>query len=161
MKTLKKVLWTSAATMALTAFHHAYGAIIYDAPFRKYVAVFAILIILISWITYKTFLKHQSSLSAKFALWIFIIITALIPIGIIGLVEGGYNHLAKNILFFAGTSQATFNQLFPPPTYEIPTNILFETTGILQFFAGLIVLNYLLRYWKITKQASVNKQKER
>lgn len=53
------------------------------------------------------------------------------------LVEGGYNHVVKNIVYFAAGEETTW-QLFQPPLYdeheiEMPNDIFFEVTGILQF----------------------------
>lgn len=152
MKTLKKILWTSIAAMALTTFHHAYGAVIYEAPFRKHVAVIVVLVTLVMLIAYNRILKSRSPVSSRIALWVFLAVTVLMSIAGIGLFEGFYNHLMKNILFFSGMSPVTFNQFFPAPAYEIPNDFLFETTGILQFFAGMAPLFYLLKYRKINKQ---------
>ncbi len=66
----------------------------------------------------------------------------------IGFFEGGYNHLVKNILFFGGAHQATLHQLFPGPEYEMPNDLWFEVTGILQFFIGLWAAYYLFKTWR-------------
>ena len=59
-------------------------------------------------------------------------------VGLIGVFEGAYNHAMKLLLFFGGAAPATMHRLFPPPTYEMPSDVLVELTGVLQFVAGLI-----------------------
>ena len=86
----------------------------------------------------------------RISLWLFMTLTLIVPVGLIGLFEGGYNHLVKNVLFFGGASGATFERLFPPPAYEVPDNIWFEVTGILQFFVGLYAGYRLVRLWRNT-----------
>ncbi len=56
----------------------------------------------------------------------------MLSIWFIGLYEGVYNHLFKNLLFFAGVNGQTMASLFPPPMYEMPNDFLFELTGVLQ-----------------------------
>lgn len=82
---------------------------------------------------------------ARAARWLFNVVTALVPVGAIGIFEGGYNHLVKNVLFFGGVPPATFEQLFPPPVYEVPGDPWFEVTGVLQFALGLGAAVYLVR----------------
>lgn len=157
MKTFHKIFLSSIGIMVLTLIHHAYGAIIYEAPFRLHVAFFAIPVILILLLTYRIYRKRSSAVSGKIAFWIFMGVTILASISMIGLFEGGYNHLVKNLLFFGGTPQATLNQLFPPPTYEMPNDFWFEATGILQFFAGIYCIYYLVRFRRkdLKRQAKV------
>ncbi len=81
-------------------------------------------------------------------MWVFVILTLVVPIAAIGFFEGGYNHLLKNVLFFEGAHQATLDRLFPGPEYEMPNDLEFEATGILQFFIGLWATYYLFRLWR-------------
>ena len=54
------------------------------------------------------------------------------PFAMIGLYEGGYNHVLKNVLYFGGASPELLAALFPPPAYELPDSALFEVSGIAQ-----------------------------
>jgi peroxiredoxin len=69
------------------------------------------------------------------------------PVLGIGVFEGVYNHLAKNVLFFAGLPHHTLLSLFPPPTYELPNDFVFEVSGIAQIipaaFAGLAAVRFI------------------
>ena len=37
------------------------------------------------------------------------------------------------------------NRLFPPPTYEMPSDVFFEVTGVLQFLAAVVAARASLR----------------
>ncbi|MEL7586067.1 MAG: hypothetical protein AAGU19_05085 [Prolixibacteraceae bacterium] len=147
MKTLKLIYKASVGTMLLTLIHHVYGAVIYEATFRLHVAYVAIPVILLLIFTYRSSVNHSYTGKGKLALRFFLLTTILISVGAIGIFEGGYNHVLKNILFFCGTSRATFDLLYPP-IYELPDDFIFEATGILQFITGCIALYYLLKLRK-------------
>lgn len=148
MKNIQRFYLASLSTMILTIIHHGYGALIYEEPFRLHVAFIAIPVILILIITNRIYQKNHSSISGIISRRILIIVSLLVPTGLIGMFEGGYNHLVKNILFFGGMAPSQLIQLFPPPKYEMPNNFLFEVTGTLQFFLGIYTLYYLLKFMK-------------
>jgi hypothetical protein len=148
MKIFNKAFLSSLGTMVLTIVHHAYGALIYEAPFRLHVVFFAIPVIIVLLLAQRIHRWRSQSRLARTAFWTFILLTLCIPVGLIGFFEGGYNHLLKNILYFGGMSQPGLNRLFPAPTYEMPDNFWFEATGVLQFFTAVYCLYYLIRYWK-------------
>lgn len=153
MKSFKKLFWSSIGIMVLTLIHHVYGALIYEEPFRLHVAYFAVPVILVLWATARVWQVRPESLHGKVSLGIFMILTAVVAAGMFGLYEGGYNHLLKNTLFFGGAPQETLTRLFPPPKYEMPNDFLFESTGTLQFFAGVYTVYCGVRFWR-TKPAA-------
>jgi len=125
--------------LVLTAVHHLYGAEIYGTPWRAHIvhpAMAALVVILAG-----LYLSHRyrGTRVGQVSRWIAIGVTVLIPVAWIGLFEGGYNHVVKNILYFAGASAASMKTLFPPPTYEMPDNWVFEITGVLQFVLALVL----------------------
>jgi hypothetical protein len=63
----------------------------------------------------------------------------------LGLFEGGYNHVLKDVLYFGGASPATMTRLSPPPTYEVPNHAFFESTGVLQLIGGAVTARELYR----------------
>ncbi|AYD48335.1 hypothetical protein [Arachidicoccus soli] len=139
---LGRSLLTTGAVYVLTAFHHYYGAVLYQSPWRKDVVwqggiifLFCLLLLYL----YKRFQK-------KLYLMLYLLISFLVFGFAIGIVEGAYNHVLKNIFYFAGMNIGTWRKLFPAPAYEIPDNWLFETTGILQCVIGIIQVRYL---WKV------------
>ena len=136
MKNIKKVRVWSVGTMVLTLIHHAYGAAIYDEPFRLHVAIYAIPVIVVLLASYAGFEKVKNLTRKKILLATFIVVTLVVPTLAIGVYEGGYNHLVKNILYFSGTSTAILDQLYPS-IYELPNDLVFELTGMAQFFGGI------------------------
>ena len=42
----------------------------------------------------------------------------------------------------------SLERLFPPPTYEMPDDLWFEVTGVLQFLLALWAAYYLFRLWR-------------
>ncbi|MEN7551786.1 hypothetical protein AAG747_27975 [Rapidithrix thailandica] len=113
---------------------------------------FALPIIVILGITYQIFQKQPSTVSGKVAIGIFLTVTLLASIGMIGLYEGGYNHLLKNILYYGGMSQNALKQFFPPPTYEMPNDFWFEFSGILQFFTGIYAIFSLKTFRRLRRR---------
>jgi hypothetical protein len=148
MKTATKMLLASAGVLILTVFHHVYGAALYATPWRHHVAVLVLPVLLVLIFAYGVHQRQPQTWFGRASLWLFIVLTLLVPVGLIGLFEGGYNHLVKNMLYFGGVSRATFDQLFPAPRYEMPDDLWFEVTGVLQFFVGLWTAYYLSRLWR-------------
>src|SRR5688572_15657766 len=99
MKPLKLLLLFSLGTLVLTIVHHAYGAIIYKDGFRLHVSIIAVPIILVLIVVYRAFNRYQDGLRKRRGFLVLVILITVIPIGAIGMYEGGYNHLVKNILY--------------------------------------------------------------
>lgn len=89
----------------------------------------------------------RRNLFGRFMLWLNTGIIVIVPATAIGVMEGGYNHLLKTIVYFAGGVEH-YRQLFPAPPYEVPSDWFFEVTGILQFplgaWAGILALSLVL-----------------
>ena len=81
----------------------------------------------------------------EIAFWVFTVVVLVVPVALIGLFEGAYNHALKNALYFAGTSSTLMNRLFPPPTYELPNDVFFEATGVMQAVLGSITAGLFYR----------------
>jgi hypothetical protein len=141
---LKMTMLWSAGTMVMTLVHHLYGAIIYDEPFRLHVAIFAIPVIVVLLGTYAGYEKVSNILLKKIFLVIFFTVSILFSVAAIGLYEGGYNHVIKNILYFGGISTEILDQIYPS-VYELPNDFVFELTGIAQFVTGLLCGFEILR----------------
>jgi protein-S-isoprenylcysteine O-methyltransferase Ste14 len=141
-------LTASVGAIVLTVIHHLYGATLYDAPFRQHVAFGIPPVLLVLALAYWVHRRHPLTSLGSVSLWVFMAVTLIVPVGMIGLIEGGYNHLVKNVLYFGGASRTTLGRLFPPPAYEMPNDLWFEVTGILQFFVGLYAGYCLVRLWR-------------
>jgi peroxiredoxin len=116
------------AVLALTTLHHVYGAIRYQTPFRLHIVVVAAIVAGLVVAAHALFARRPSSAR----LLTLAAATLLFPVVGIGLFEGGYNHALKNALFFADAPERLLLTLFPPPTYELPNDLFFELTGVLQ-----------------------------
>ncbi len=55
----------------------------------------------------------------------------------LGLYEGGYNHVLKNLAVMAHLPAAVVTAMFPPSVYEPPGDWFFELSGVLQLPLGL------------------------
>lgn len=143
MRTATKTLLASGSTLVLTVIHHVYGAAIYATPWRHHVALIVLPVLIVLMLADGVHRWRPATLLGRASLWLSIVLTLLVPVAAIGLVEGGYNHVVKNVLFFGGVPRATFERLFPPPVYDVPSDPWFEVTGVLQFLFGLCAAYYL------------------
>ena len=148
MKTPTKTLMAAVGVLGLTVVHHLYGARIYDAPFRRHVASGMLPLLLALILAHEVHRRRPSTTLGRVSLRLFMAVTLIVPVGLIGLFEGGYNHLVKNVPYFGGASRTLLRRLYPPPTYEMPNDPWFEATGVLQFFAGLYAGDCLTRLWR-------------
>jgi len=143
------MLW-SVGTMIMTLMHHLYGAKIYDEPFRLHVALFAIPVIVVLLTTYSRYEKTANIVLKKIFFVIFLFVSIFCSVAGIGIYEGGYNHVIKNILYFGGISTEILDQIYPS-VYELPNDFIFELTGIAQFVTGLMcgieILRLPIRRW--------------
>ena len=127
---IKAAAGAAAAGLVSTA-HHWYGAIAYDTPWRLVVSLWIpgfVLVVLVALYLYWT---RPGTRAGSFALWIFGLGAVVFQLGFT-LFECVYSHVLKNILVFGGAPQDLLIRLFPPPTYHLPDNWIFEITGLLQ-----------------------------
>ncbi|PZF72646.1 hypothetical protein [Taibaiella soli] len=132
-KALDKSLYWTGGLYLLTAFHHYYGSVVYGTPWRAHVVLLGgmtfLLCLLLAW-------QYRRS-GKKLWLYSYLIIAVLMFGTGIGLFEGLYNHVVKNLLYFAGMNRDSWRIMFPAPAYEVPENFLFEASGVLQFVVGI------------------------
>ncbi len=140
-----KTSWYSIALMMLTSIHHVYGAFRYNTPWRLHVLMVSIPVIVLTIVLLRTVLR-KAGISA-FVFWVFFVITLVPSISLIGFYEGIYNHILKNILFYGGTDVNILRTLFPPPKYEMPNDVWFEITGVLQ---GIIAVPLTIQLTRLT-----------
>lgn len=105
----RSLYWTSGL-YALTGFHHYYGSVVYGTPWRAHVVLIGGLIVLVC-ILLRAGYRHCP---ARWLLSAYLIIAAVFGLAI-GLFEGLYNHLLKDILYSAGLDSRTWRSLFPAP----------------------------------------------
>jgi hypothetical protein len=150
MKTSTRTLIASAALLLLTVFHHVYGAVLYETPWRSHVALIVLPVLLGMIAAHEVHRRNPDTPLGAASLWAFLVL-ASVPIVVIGFVEGGYNHLVKDVLFFAGLRADLLDRLFPDSVYEMPDDALFEISGVLQLFVALYAARWLVRLWRERK----------
>lgn len=136
-------MWSALAVLLLTTVHHVYGAYIYDTPWRHHMAIVAALTAAVLVGSLYVLRRRPGSAAGRIAFWVFAAVTFVIPVAMVGIYEGGYNHAVKDALYFAGASPGLMMRLFPPPTYELPNDAFFEITGVLQLVLAVITGLYL------------------
>jgi hypothetical protein len=144
---VRNVNLSASPVYALTIVHHVYGAIVFDTPWRYHAAYLGVAgiaaTLLLTWGS-----TRGPSVLRQAATALLAALTLILAVGLIGVFEGAYNHAIKLLLFFGGAAPATMRRLFPPPTYEMPSDVLFEATGVLQFVAGLIAARASVALWR-------------
>lgn len=135
---LSRAFRAALAILLLTSVHHAYGAYIYRTPWRLHVAVVAVLTAWVLWIAARVIRSYPAGPARGVATVAFCLVDAIVPVLAIGFFEGGYNHVLKNALYFIGSSPLFMTRLFPPPVYELPNDVIFEASGIVQFVIGVV-----------------------
>jgi len=150
-KQLKSSLYWTCALYALTAFHHYYGAMVYNTPWRAHVVFIGGIALLLCLLFSLLYSRYHMQWMAN----IYILLASILFGVAIGIFEGLYNHVLKNILYFAGLDMNSWRSLFPVSAYEIPDNFIFEASGILQFVAGAAQLYALFRLYRQLKKEDV------
>ena len=131
------------AILLLTSVHHVWGAYVFDTPFRLHI-VFVAIPAAAAIIGVLYLAATRTGAIGTMARWTAIAATALLPIALIGIYEGGYNHILKNLEYFLAGADAA-RARFPSPTYEMPSDLFFEASGALQFPAAMLASRELLR----------------
>jgi hypothetical protein len=136
---------SALAVLMLTSAHHAYGAHVYQTPWRYHVLLLSIPAALVIVTSRARLRTHPENVVAR---WVFMLTTLVVPVLGIGLLEGLYNHVVKDALYFAGVPVVTMERLFPPPTYEMPNDGFFEVTGIMQAVVAALAARHLYRFYR-------------
>lgn len=139
---MKKILLYSNAMLLLTILHHIYGAVIYQTPERYHILFLGIPVII-----FNIYIRFKEKTTTKTLRLIHGSVTFLVPVILIGVFEGVYNHGVKNVLYFFGTSYGSMQRMFPPPVYVMPDNFVFEFTGVLQAIFVVPLLYHVIRYF--------------
>jgi len=142
----RRASWHALLTMILTSVHHAYGAVVYATPWRLHVVLVSAVIAPLVFVARAAVLRNASEgAPSPFAFRSFVVLVLAFPVIGIGIFEGAYNHVAKNLLYFGGAPAALLHTLFPPGIYELPDNAFFEFTGVLQTLPALIAGGHIIR----------------
>jgi hypothetical protein len=137
----------SNALMTLTSVHHIYGAIIYHTPWRLHILYLSVPVIILT-LLLGSGIKN-GRMYGRVPSLIYLGVILLCSVLLIGVFEGLYNHLLKNILYFTGVSQAMMDQLFAVGLYELPNDFIFEMTGIAQGVLAILLIARFIRLIKL------------
>ncbi len=146
-KTLHRSGMWMVLTYLLTTVHHVYSSTLY-APDGSITGVFAgawrahgFLVFLVPVVVGLAALAVYAHSRRKGWLHLYGAINSVVFIGLIGIWEGGWNHLAK-LVFFALGAERFFSYgpawLLQFPTVQPPTDLFFEATGVLTLCFGLL-----------------------
>ena len=138
----QKVTLFSLLLMTMTSIHHVYGAIVYHTPWRLHVLFLSIPVIILTLVLDRLLIRKHNNLLVFRLYWF---LTLLVSIILIGVFEGLYNHILKNVLFFIGVSVGNMEKLYPPGAYEMPDDLFFEITGMLQGVIAIVLIAYFIR----------------
>ncbi|WAS89687.1 hypothetical protein [Nannocystis punicea] len=127
------------AVLVLTSVHHVYGALLYQTPWRYHAVLVSLIAAALMAAGLALARARPGGAMGRLGWWLFVVTTVAIPLVMIGAFEGVYNHVFKNLAYFGGASPGTLARLFPPPTYELPDDLVFELTGILQVAPAALV----------------------
>lgn len=145
---VRNVSLSASFVYVLTIVHHIYGAIAFDTPWRYHAAFVGVAGIAATLLLTRFSTSWGSSVPRQTTTAVLAAVTLILAVGLVGVFEGAYNHAIKLLLFFGGAAPETMHRLFPPPTYEMPSDVLFEVTGVLQFVAGLIAARATVALWR-------------
>lgn len=139
----RPLVGAALATLALTAAHHIYGGIVYATHWRLHGAFVALAYAGLLYALARVYARRRSRAMG----YLLLVLVVVMPIATVGVFEGVYNHLAKNVLYLAGVSHDVLLRLFPPPMYEPPNDALFEISGVLQIvppvFAAIAAVRFV------------------
>jgi hypothetical protein len=141
-----KLSFLSNLLMVLTSVHHIYGAVIYLTPARLHILYMSIPVIITTLLLNRQLKRsdNRQTIAGK-AQGIIVLVFSIL---LIGMYEGLYNHLIKNIFFFSGMPPEVMNNFFPDSIYEMPNDFFFELTGIGQGILGILLLNSFIKLTK-------------
>jgi hypothetical protein len=151
---------SSIGVFVLTSIHHGYGAYLYQTAWRLHAAIVSgAVTLLMSGLL--RLLRSPSVRVGTVARCCFVILGLLVPFLGFAIFEGGYNHVVKDILYFSNTSPQLMRQFFPPQQYELPNDIFFEVTGVLQIVPGVLTGYYLFQLVQNIRQGHAAPNEER
>lgn len=155
-KTSNRLAWGTIAIVLFSTIHHIYGGLEYNTSWRIIMPIFFFLpMLIITLLLQSLILKVQN----KFIISVYVLIVIVGWIGILGIGEGGYNHVVKNVMYFTGASESIMSKMYPSEfggtkLFEKPNNWFFEISGILTTLFGLYIAYYLKKLIQFLRNIS-------
>jgi len=138
---VRNVLLWAAAQTALVMGHFAYAAHRYDDPLRLHVIAPAGGMLLVAGVLAALYLRHPGRITLS-------LLAAEVGVAFVGLFggyHGAFNHAAKDVLYLAGVGPERLARIFDSPDFALPTDLVFEVTGLATLVVGIIVAVQLVR----------------
>lgn len=148
-------LWAgvwSLAVLMMTAIHHIYGAIVYETPWRLHIVFVAVPIALVIAAALTAAYWRRGTSVARISLGVAQIAILGFCVAMIGIYEGGYNHVVSNIVFLTYGAEAVA-AVYGIGIHEVPNDAIFEITGVAQFFLALVAAWASFRLWRAARDA--------
>ena len=123
------------AVIAITTFHHVWGAYLYDTPWRLHIVFIGVPIAALFVVLLVFAAPRHGTRVARLTVWLAVILIVGFCTLMLGLYEGGYNHVLKNVVYF---TQGPVRWMFPDGITGIPDDIVFEVSGMAHLPAGLV-----------------------
>ena len=132
--------WLVAQYVAF-AVEHAYGAAIYGTPVRLVgIVPLGLLLAVIRWL-----LARHLRTGGRAALSVGGVLVAVAFVGLVGVLEGGFNHGLKLAFHLAGTPDGRLRELFDGPNFVVPDDVVFEGIGCATLVLAVPVAAHLAR----------------
>jgi hypothetical protein len=133
--------------IAVTTVHHVWGAVLYDTPWRLHIVFIGAPIALVfSVLLWLAAARHRTGTGRALAMLSAVLIVGFCTL-MLGVYEGGYNHLLKNIVYF---THGAVGWMFPDGVTGIPDDFVFEATGIAHFPTGILAA---IASWRVVRWA--------
>jgi cellobiose-specific phosphotransferase system component IIC len=124
------------SSWAVFSIHHAYEAGLAHSNGPIGIVVISSVILLAT----LALLERYERTGSQPVYALFSVVTLLWWVGATGLVEGFYGHVLKDILyFFFHVAPAALPRTSLGLTYDVPTNLFGEVTGVLPFVFAILV----------------------
>lgn len=126
-------LW-GVAVVFVTTVHHVWGAWIYDTPWRLHIVFIGIPVAVTFSVLLVFAARRHGTAEGRLAMWIAVTLIVGFCTLLLGLYEGGYNHVLKNIVYF---TRGPVRWMFPDGVTGIPDDVFFEVSGMAHLPAGI------------------------
>ena len=125
------------------------SAYIYNTPERLHVLAISIPVIALT-LFFDYLFKKQPEPRSKLLVGLYGAVILIPSLVLIGILEGVYNHIFKNLLFFSNVPEDIIKKVFfgfyDPALVEMPNDIIFELTGMLQGILTIPLAKLFIRY---------------
>jgi hypothetical protein len=137
------------AVLVVTTVHHVYGAALFETPWRLHVAYVSVPIALLVVVCARLGRIARESRIRCTASVLYFLLTGFFAVALIGVYEGGFNHLLPNLQYILGYEGLREG------LYEPPDNLLFQITGIAQFAIALLAGVRLWQLLRVLRRAAL------